>query len=369
MVGKRMPSGLAHCVAPPRCRASLNASLLGDAFAAGHSTGGDQCYHSFASGRKLCLPAGTHLVFFGDSTMRFEYLLLCWALLHGKEYNDADQPAGQPLLHNIDTFSARDEGGRMWSYFLNYTTQKMQPHEHCDCMRHNVRPGTSATIAHRGNTENRYFRLGRVRLTYIGKMGRNPTLGFWEPGDPNRLRSIHMAGEPVRWSRNMTQVVTKVLGPLQPTHVLFWVGGVHLQMQQAHAKKHRYMSRQLLWGEMREDELRAFHDAFAAAGLRRVTTVCVPREALADGRESRMVTVQASARLTDFCSKSLDRYPALRALNVSHFHDLIHVDAAALGILTRGLLELLFPEANGGSAPAPGPKSGVEDSVRIQKKI
>ena len=46
-----------------------------------------QCFHSFAANRQLCLPANTHLVFLGESTMRFQYLLLAWALLHQVEYS------------------------------------------------------------------------------------------------------------------------------------------------------------------------------------------------------------------------------------------------------------------------------------------
>ena len=38
---------------------------------------------------------------------------------------------------------------------------------------------------------------------------------------------------------------------------------------------------------------------------------------------------------------------------------MIHVDAAANGILTRGLLELLFPEANGGPASGSGAHRGL----------
>ena len=64
------------------------------------------CFHSFAANRQLCLPANTHLVFLGESTMRFQYLLLAWALLHQVEYRDGDlDPADPRRLHNIDSFS------------------------------------------------------------------------------------------------------------------------------------------------------------------------------------------------------------------------------------------------------------------------
>ena len=65
-----------------------------------------QCFHSFAANRQLCLPANTHLVFLGESTMRFQYLLLAWALLHQIEYRDRDlDPADPRRLHNIASFS------------------------------------------------------------------------------------------------------------------------------------------------------------------------------------------------------------------------------------------------------------------------
>ena len=65
-----------------------------------------QCFHSFAANRQLCLPANTHLVFLGESTMRFQYLLLAWALLHQVEYRDRDMdPADPRRLHSIASFS------------------------------------------------------------------------------------------------------------------------------------------------------------------------------------------------------------------------------------------------------------------------
>ena len=64
-----------------------------------------QCFHSFAADRRLCLPANTHLLFLGESTMRFQYLLLAWALLHQVEYRDRDQEATDARrLHNIGSF-------------------------------------------------------------------------------------------------------------------------------------------------------------------------------------------------------------------------------------------------------------------------
>ena len=69
-----------------------------------------RCFHSFATKRQLCLPANTHVLFLGESTLRFQYLLLAWPLLHGVEYRDCDQDATDPRrLHDIDSFSGRSD--------------------------------------------------------------------------------------------------------------------------------------------------------------------------------------------------------------------------------------------------------------------
>ena len=121
-----------------------------------------------------------------------------------------------------------------WSAFLNYTTTVLHPYEHCDSMRHNSRPGESATISHRSHIENRYFHFRSVRLTYLTCMGRNAHHGVWWPGDANSLRKINPAGTPWRWELpNASSVVTRLLPMLRPTHVVYFVGGVHLRMQQA----------------------------------------------------------------------------------------------------------------------------------------
>ena len=101
-------------------------------------------------------------------------------------------------------------------------------------MRHNSQPRESATISHRRHIENRYFQFGSVRLTYLTCMGRNAHHGVWWPGDANSLRTVHPAGTPWRWELpNASSVVTRLLPMLRPTHVVYFVGGVHLKMQQA----------------------------------------------------------------------------------------------------------------------------------------
>ena len=307
-----------------------------------------QCFHSFAANRQLCLPANTHLVFLGESTMRFQYLLLAWALLHQVEYRDRDMDPSDPRrLHSIASFS---KGGvnesKEWSAFLNYSNAVLHPYEHCDCMRHNSRPRESATIAHRSHIENRYFHFGSVRLTYLTCMGRNAHHGVWWPGDADSLRTVHPAGTPWRWELpNASSVVTRLLPILRPTHVVYFVGGVHLRMQQAHAHKHRYAAGRGPLGPLTDEELRAFNASFRAAGLEGVSLACISRMGLNDGSVS--WAVQKDENVRKHCGQTLDLYPIMRNWGRDAFHDYIHYNDYANGILLANLLTSLFPQRPG----------------------
>ena len=36
--------------------------------------------------KQFCLPTGTHIVFVGDSTLRYQYLMLAYAIAYGREW-------------------------------------------------------------------------------------------------------------------------------------------------------------------------------------------------------------------------------------------------------------------------------------------
>eukprot|EP00966_Prymnesium_polylepis_P334937 7390282-Prymnesium_polylepis.2 len=290
-----------------------------------------RCFHSYAANGRLCIPRNTHLLFIGESTMRFQYLLLAWALKHGVEYRDSDQPANDPRrLYNIYSFSA---GGRRdppnWRAFLEYTSAALRPHEHCDCRRNDP------TELH---IENRYFRLGSVQLTYLARMGREQLQGVWWPGDDDSLRVIHDAGTDARWTRqNISSGVIDLLPLLHPTHVIYWVGGLHLAMQHTRGRRRNLLSTQPHWGPLVEEELRTFRASFSAAGLSAVTTLCISRMALANGQETWMVDAQVP--LHQYCSRVLDYYPTMRLWGREAYLDHIHVNDSANGILIAKLLE------------------------------
>ena len=88
------------------------------------------CYHTSRSGHvptaRVCLPAGTHLVFAGDSTLRYQYLMLAYAVTYGHEWAPArgsvHDAIGLIINHNFTAF------------YLE-TTAMLAPYEHCDCFR------------------------------------------------------------------------------------------------------------------------------------------------------------------------------------------------------------------------------------------
>ena len=80
--------------------------------------------------KQFCLPAGTHIVFVGDSTLRYQYLMLAYAIAYGREWQPLTPSSGatpsmqQRLGSNID---------HNWTAFYLETTAMLNTtatHEH-----------------------------------------------------------------------------------------------------------------------------------------------------------------------------------------------------------------------------------------------
>lgn len=101
------------------------------------------CFCSPSRGVVACLPEGVHLVFIGDSTMRYQYLMLAAALTDGTEYV---RTHGQQLIFNEHSFctltsDCTQSSWGSWTRFFNVTNALLnhkgpaKTAEHCDCYR------------------------------------------------------------------------------------------------------------------------------------------------------------------------------------------------------------------------------------------
>ena len=133
----------------------------------------------------VCLPANTHILFAGDSTTRYQYLQLAFALRHGVE-NEHD---GARSINSERSWPGKKNPSTRWGVFTNGTSAILAPHELCDCYR--------STTDARG-FQHRYFHFRSVSLTYIELLGkRNGVRGRWWPS-----RSIDTCGVPhTMWGR------------------------------------------------------------------------------------------------------------------------------------------------------------------------
>lgn len=134
-------------------------------------------HHAPASSEAVLLPRGTHLLYVGDSLLRYEYLAM--AILHRFQGIDHDARAkATELLWRRMDFS--------WDEYLNMTNRMLQPNEFCDCYRN-----ASASI----NIENRFFSdpSHDVHITFLTFEGSHYSTmsGVWWPGSPDSRRQPH----------------------------------------------------------------------------------------------------------------------------------------------------------------------------------
>jgi hypothetical protein len=141
---------------------------LDAAHARGDGPRSGACFNRSSCAHAVCLPAGTHIVFAGDSTTRYQYLQLAYALRHGVE-NLHDGPRS---INSERSWPGLRSAQTRWGVFTNATSQLLHPHELCDCYR-------STSDLH--GFQHRYFHINGVSLTYIELMGRHEIHGAWWP--------------------------------------------------------------------------------------------------------------------------------------------------------------------------------------------
>ena len=186
-----------------------------------------------------CLPAGTHLVLIGDSTMRYIYVTLALALAQGVDRFNRNL-VDRAFL-NGSRFRGVPWSGASWSsgkgptgYMIFYSRirrllMKANPNavEWCDCYR---REDDSGHPRFSDVWDHHYFSLHDVNLTYISNYGELATKGVWWPGEPDERRTVHDGGNHTKaaWELKTMQEIVEVLLPLlAPTHVIFHTGGHH----------------------------------------------------------------------------------------------------------------------------------------------
>jgi hypothetical protein len=159
----------------------------------------------------VCIPRGEHIVMIGDSTMRYQYLSLVYALKYGAE-NVLDFP------HQTITC---EKTYADWPTFFRATNKLLQPNELCDCCR-----GANAKLG----VERRYFHYDGVSVTYQEWMATAWTHGRWWPNETisaekpricehSQLRNTAQDGG---WGRLTSghQWLVDILQVLEPTAVV-----------------------------------------------------------------------------------------------------------------------------------------------------
>lgn len=210
---------------------------------------GGRCF-LHGSTQRVCIPAGTHIVFIGDSVSRFQYLTLAYALLHGRE---AVEGRGAHRLHVLPSWTNYTAFFRGTSSIVNDT---------CDCSR-----AKGKDMTWRNSYENRYFRSGGVRLTFLQQFGRHPMKGDWWP--TNASSPIPRIHDPLTedfapsWKFSQSEGIQRLLPAIgsqlgEITHVVFSMGGFHLDIQQDYEHVQKAIT---------DVELREWRAAFAAIGL------------------------------------------------------------------------------------------------------
>ena len=80
------------------------------------------CFRHSSCERDACLPQGTHIVFAGDSTTRYQYLQLSYALRNGVEnLNDGFQS-----INSERSWPSQRSSQKRWGVFTNTTNAWLQ---------------------------------------------------------------------------------------------------------------------------------------------------------------------------------------------------------------------------------------------------
>ena len=178
---------------------------------------------------QVCIPAGEHIVFVGDSTMRYQYEHLAYAVRHGHEApavqrvkrDDAADLLGdvgdeRSWLQAGDDYS-QSPGGDL-EFRAYFAASDTLLNDECDCFR--GIPCCDEII------ENHYFSADGVQMSALQMLGRRPVQGTWLPGEDTRMRKPAFQFAP-RWSLSSIDLITNVIAGLNAT-VVIWNQGLHL---------------------------------------------------------------------------------------------------------------------------------------------
>ena len=258
-------------------------------------------------------PRDAHIVFLGDSTIRYLYIALAFAWRHGHE------------LRQIDYIE--EPGGFDWRAFYDNSSALLA--DWCDCYR------THCCKAHHPVMENRFLRnlSHGAKVTYLQLFGREvPMRGSWWPGLPDSDRTVHSSWAP-KWSMPFTKTIHTLLQLLRPTVVVINLG--HHLHTPLHAQ-----------------ELQSMGDSFARLNATIVwatTMQCMK----SDQRCNPMVPKLDEGPTAYFKSRFGLMFPAAeltRNLSRECFRDGMHVDFRMNNCLSARLVHLLWPNATGNAA-------------------
>ena len=144
-----------------------------------------------------------HIVFIGDSLMRFQYLDLVYSLRH------------QNVVHPKMKPNFLEEGDWLtWNEFHKGTNGLLSPNEFCDCYR-------ERDVSHHTKEafENRYYHdsFYNVTVTYLQYFGDMHELhGHWSYGENDTNRQIQHRYIAPSWSYNLTWTLINYVQVLLP---------------------------------------------------------------------------------------------------------------------------------------------------------
>ena len=154
--------------------------------------------------KQTCLPPGTHILFMGDSLIRYQYLALVYAL-HNSGIPLKAPPIGTDDARryaNVSNNIVDQHTWRDWLEFFEGTSEAFYPFELCNCYRAG---GESFNPSARPAFENRYMYHPAfdVSVTYISVFGLAPLVGNFWPSAANTPDCRQPAGRTALTQENL----------------------------------------------------------------------------------------------------------------------------------------------------------------------
>ena len=325
--------------------------------------------HNLHSLQRAAIPRHTHVVFIGDSLLRYEYIALALA------YHFANAAVEQKsdismLRHKPSTMT--------WSEYYSVTSGLLQPNEFCDCYRRD----TNSTRPHERPLwiENRYYHDPHrdVTFTFVLWVGSHysSALVAWWPGQNDSLRRPH-ADEPKLLRELRVDALGGFLQQLTPpiTHIVVNEGH-HLKLPlSANAYTALFASLWrgapssfLWWSTTTACPQAAAHGRVQHSAAQMQKWDAKTRELCATAANHTDVTCRwmLSGLANEYCKRSMQRWNASQevtrataagfcvfdAHNLTldvldeDFMDGLHFSPRAVNVLLHKLIQTLFPHHN-----------------------